>query len=190
VTDTHHHDAGGPGPDAPESLGPALREAVRVLREAPEPSAAWRTGVTDAAWRARAAAGVPRRRVAAIALAASLAGVLVGGGVTWLALRPPPPSMALADPRERDATTVRFTLVAPTAARVQLVGDFNRWDPERAALRRGTDGRTWEIEIPLAPGRYEYSFLVDGVLASDPAAPRAPAGDFGAPNSIVFVRGS
>ncbi|HVZ48452.1 MAG TPA: isoamylase early set domain-containing protein, partial [Gemmatimonadaceae bacterium] len=101
--------------------------------------------------------------------------------------------LAASGPVHRDgpgATTVRFTLVAPRAARVAVVGDFNHWDPARTPMRRAADGSRWEITVPLAPGRYDYSFVVDGVLATDPSAPRAPDADFGAPNSIVFVRGS
>ena len=57
-------------------------------------------------------------------------------------------------------------------------------------MRRSGDGRTWEIEVPLAPGRYAYSFVVDGRLERDPRAPQAVGDDFGSPSSVVMVRGS
>lgn len=185
-----------PTRDDAEPLAPSLRDAVAMLRDAAEPSVAWRAGVVAAATgqgaRRRA---YPARRVMWIALAAGLGGVLLGGGGAWMAMRAvrdsaPLPNTPLASTPSGGVSTVHFTLVAPQAERVSVVGDFNHWDPARTPLRRDADGRRWEITIPLAPGRYEYSFLVDGVLATDPSAPRAPGADFGAPNSIVFVRGS
>jgi len=46
------------------------------------------------------------------------------------------------------------------------------------------------IEVPLAPGRYGYAFVLDGRrFVADPAAPRALGDDFGAPTSVVTVGG-
>lgn len=85
---------------------------------------------------------------------------------------------------------VRFSLVAPNATMVSIVGDFNRWNPRALPMRRSPDGRIWEIEVRLPLGRYDYAFMIDGRLSPDPAAPRDVNDDFGAPNSIVMVRGS
>jgi hypothetical protein len=87
---------------------------------------------------------------------------------------------------------VRFALVAPGATRVSLVGDFNRWDATATPMRQLGDGRLWLVEVPLAPGRHVYAFVVDGDLTPDPAAPRAGEEDFGTPSSVVLVgaRGS
>ncbi len=44
--------------------------------------------------------------------------------------------------------------------------------------------------MPLAPGRYQYAFVVDGRrFVADPAAPRAVDDDFGQPSSVVTVGG-
>lgn len=88
-----------------------------------------------------------------------------------------------------DRSTVRFVFVAPYASRVSLVGDFNRWNPTAMPMRRSADGRAWLIDVPLTPGRHVYSFIVDGDLAPDPAAPRAGDDDFGVPSSVVLVGG-
>jgi 1,4-alpha-glucan branching enzyme len=85
---------------------------------------------------------------------------------------------------------VRFVFVAPYASRVALVGDFNKWNPNVMPMRRSADGRAWMIDVPLAPGRHVYSFVVDGDLAPDPAAPRAGDDDFGVPSSVVLVNAS
>jgi 1,4-alpha-glucan branching enzyme len=79
--------------------------------------------------------------------------------------------------------------VAPSAGNVSVVGDFNQWNPSAIPLRRLSDG-TWIADVPLAPGRYAYAFVVDGRLEPDPSAPRAADGDFGVANSIIMIRGS
>jgi hypothetical protein len=44
------------------------------------------------------------------------------------------------------------------------------------------------VVIPLRPGRYRYTFVVDGTRWSrDPAAPRALEDDFGTPTSVITV---
>jgi hypothetical protein len=180
-----------------ESLPRALRDATRALRDEPEVSDLWRQRLL----REIAASGRPTpgavvsattRRWSMRPSSAIAAGILcacLGAGTTVLtmrALRSPPPAAGVATRQPM----IRFTLVAPAASRVSIVGDFNGWDPAALPLRRSSDGRTWEVEVPLAPGRYAYAFVVDGALARDPSAPQAQDDDFGSPNSILMVRGS
>jgi len=175
-----------------EELPPALREATRLLREEPVPSRDWR----DALEREVAAVARPERgRRWSVrpftAVAAALVCALIGASSAVLVMRgsarsPVPTRLAGA----AQAQLVRFTLVAPGASRVSIVGDFNKWDPSALPLRRSADGQSWEVEIPLQPGRYAYSFVVDGTLARDPSAPQAADDDFGQPNSVVLVKGS
>jgi RNA polymerase sigma factor (sigma-70 family) len=56
---------------------------------------------------------------------------------------------------------VRFVLSDPSARSVALAGDFNRWDASATSLSRLADG-SWSRTLRLAPGRYEYAYLVDG----------------------------
>jgi 1,4-alpha-glucan branching enzyme len=71
---------------------------------------------------------------------------------------------------------------------VALVGDFNDWDTGATQLRTTASGGLWTVEVPLAPGRHRYAFVVDGEeWRPDPAAPRAPGADFGTPSSVVTV---
>jgi hypothetical protein len=83
---------------------------------------------------------------------------------------------------------LQFVLVAPQAASVALVGDFNDWDPARAPMQ--TAHGVWATAIRLAPGRYRYAFLVNGVeWRADPSAPAAKDDEFGTPSSVVTVGG-
>ena len=90
----------------------------------------------------------------------------------------------------RDAPPTRpieLRLIAP-ASHVMVVGDFNDWDPAATPLRRGNEGGTWTVELRLPPGRYRYTFLVDGRRwVPDPVEPRAADDDFGAPMSVLTV---
>lgn len=60
---------------------------------------------------------------------------------------------------------VQFALKAPKAKHVLLAGDFNDWQPEEMSKSKGK----WSLLLPLPPGRYEYSFQVDGSWMTDPA---------------------
>lgn len=81
---------------------------------------------------------------------------------------------------------VKFVFVAPTAAKVSLVGDFNGWDPQATPMQR--TGGTWTVTLPLRAGRHLYSFVVDGSQwMPDPSAPLAPEDGFGNANSVVLV---
>ena len=71
-----------------------------------------------------------------------------------------------------------------------VLGDFNEWNPTRTPLVRHTDG-TWSVTLSLPPGRYRFSFLVDGQSwRADPARPSVPDPDFQVPTSLVRVEGS
>ncbi len=85
---------------------------------------------------------------------------------------------------------IKFVLVAPQAAKVALVGDFNGWDAEATPAQRQSDG-SWATFVQLRPGRHVYSFVLDGkVFMNDPAAPVAPDDGYGQKNSVVVVKGA
>lgn len=94
-------------------------------------------------------------------------------------------------PRATRKRSVQFVLVAPTARKVQVVGDFNDWDrshQEFSAQHRG--GGVWSVTAPVPEGHHRYSFVVDDSLwVTDPTAPRVLDDDFGLPNSALVVGG-
>ena len=52
--------------------------------------------------------------------------------------------------------------------------------------RRASDG-SWSADVPLAPGRHVYAFVVDGKRwIVDPLAPQAPDDGFGPTNAVVI----
>lgn len=64
---------------------------------------------------------------------------------------------------------VVFTLHAPKAKNVFLVGDFNNWNPTVEPLDR--EGNTFTVSLFLVEGTYHYKFVVDGRWIVDPDNP-------------------
>jgi hypothetical protein len=118
----------------------------------------------------------------ALALAAGVAGLVIGTAVTTLKLRPVREAAVAA------TSGVSFVLYAPDAQSVALVGDFNDWDTAATPLRPSGSSGAWGITMPLPPGRYRYGFVIDGTQwLADPGAPPAPDDGFGTPNSVLTV---
>ena len=82
---------------------------------------------------------------------------------------------------------VTFTLLEPNAKQVALTGDFNGWASDATPMTRYGDGH-WEATIALAPGRYEYKFVVDGNWKHDPLARVNVWNQNGSLNSVAQVR--
>jgi 1,4-alpha-glucan branching enzyme len=89
-------------------------------------------------------------------------------------------------PQRATEKPVEFSLRRPEAAVVTLAGTFNGWDPKRTPLRKDGEG-TWTTSLKLAPGRYEYRFVVDGEWLSDPATQEQVPNEFGSTNSVRTV---
>lgn len=180
-----------------DELTGALARATPLLREAPGPRAAWRDallgavaaddGVRPLRWSVRPIAAIAACAACLIAGAAISYGVMRGRSMA------PDATLASAGSVRHGAQgrlPVRFAVEAPEAVHVSIVGDFNGWNPAGLPLHRLADGRTWEVEVGLTPGRYAYAFVVDGRLARDSSAAESGADDFGVPNSVVLVGGS
>ena len=92
-----------------------------------------------------------------------------------------------AAPAKPATKRVAFTITAATDVPVFLAGTFNNWDPESIRLE-GQDG-VYAVELDLAPGSYEYKFIVNGfwTMDPDPARDWVPNG-LGTLNSVVVVK--
>ncbi len=92
---------------------------------------------------------------------------------------------------KRKKTVVKkkqFVFHAPEASYVKIVGNFNNWDPSyKSVMKRNKDG-TWAKNIDLAPGTYQYRFLVDDTWAEDQDNPNLVDNSFGGKNSVVVIR--
>ena len=83
---------------------------------------------------------------------------------------------------------VAFVLSSPEAEEVYLCGDFNDWSPGSIPMIRHGEDHWWERRLALAPGRYEYKFIVNGVWIHNPDAPANVPNVYGSLNSVVEVR--
>jgi 1,4-alpha-glucan branching enzyme len=82
---------------------------------------------------------------------------------------------------------VLFSLSVAGAKVVSVVGSFSEWEP--VALSDEDRNGIWTTEIPLAPGRYEYAFIIDGRwLGQDPSADEYIR-SFGEYSSVRYVGG-
>jgi len=81
---------------------------------------------------------------------------------------------------------ITFKLEAAEAKQACLVGDFNSWDENKHKMKKDNKGR-WTKIVTLAPGRYEYKFLVDGQWQNDPGNDKMVPNTFGTHNNILKV---
>jgi 1,4-alpha-glucan branching enzyme len=81
---------------------------------------------------------------------------------------------------------VFFSLTAPEARAVSVVGDFNDWSPDAHPMKRHESGE-WKKHLFLSPGRYEYKFIVDGQWWEDPTNEEKCPNQYGSCNSVVVV---
>ena len=92
------------------------------------------------------------------------------------------PSLDAQSPR-KIKEGVLFSYIAPGARAVHLVGDFNRWNPEKEPLFNLSGRGLWQKSVRLQPGEYQYKYIIDGNWVLDPANPKTISGPLG-PNSV------
>lgn len=128
-----------------------------------------------------------------LAAAAGIALAVLAGRAWLFPTAHPEPVATAATPARlaSETSAIQFVVLAPRAASVSLVGDFNDWNETATPMTRAEGNGLWSVTVPLTPGRYRYAFLLDGTRwQPDPEAPRALGDDFGRPNSVVTVGGS
>lgn len=80
-----------------------------------------------------------------------------------------------------------FKLTGHTDAEaVAIYGSFNNWIQTKNYCAKDTDG--WDCSIDLAPGKYTYRFLVDGVGLTDPTNPATEDDGQGHAVSVIVIR--
>ena len=81
---------------------------------------------------------------------------------------------------------VNFICTAPEAQSVNLVGDFNDWNPRAHPMKQLVD-KAWTLRADLKHGHHRYAFMVDQVLTLDPRAMGITRNDKGERVSMVAV---
>lgn len=86
--------------------------------------------------------------------------------------------------------TFQYQPVIGGARDIFLAGSFNNWSADGARLSDADGDGTFEVTLPLAPGRYEYKFVVQGTWMTDDNAAEFADDGFGGKNSVVQVGGA
>lgn len=81
---------------------------------------------------------------------------------------------------------VIFSVAAPAANEAYLVGDFNGWSMNEGS-RMNRDNGGFKKELPLAPGRYRYRFVIDGNWIEDPNNPVQELNPYGQLDSLIEI---
>jgi hypothetical protein len=163
-------------------------EAVRAEPIPVRSPGRWRS------WLAPRAVVVTPSRVAVLAAGLVGVGILLGAGSMsgrdsrasgQQELSARPPRLTASD------TVFTFVVIAPSAAMVSVVGDFNQWNAGANPMTRIENSNAWSVTVPMSAGRHLYSFLTVGKdgeqWLADPSAPAAPDDGFGRANSVIVV---
>jgi 1,4-alpha-glucan branching enzyme len=86
------------------------------------------------------------------------------------------------------ASGIRFTVLAPGAKQVSLVGSFNGW-AKGATPMKIQGGALWSVIVPLEAGEHTFMYLIDGSQwVTPPQAEDFVTDGFGQTNGVVVVR--
>ena len=69
---------------------------------------------------------------------------------------------------------------------LDIAGEFNKWNPtaKKMAFKAGV----YSAKLKLAPGNYQYKFVIDGTWCADPENANAVPNDQGTYNSVITVK--
>ena len=100
-------------------------------------------------------------------------------------------------PAKKAATTVvksvakkrliTFTYRAEAGSKVFLSGTFNNWNPTAKQMTEKKKNGIYTAVVKLAPGSYEYKFVIDGTWCADPECADWVQNDHGTLNSVKHV---
>lgn len=83
---------------------------------------------------------------------------------------------------------VTFTVRADAGKAVYLAGSFNQWSPTGKKMTDKKKDGVYSATVKLAPGTYEYKFVIDGVWCADPENTDIVKNDCGTLNSVITVK--
>ena len=83
---------------------------------------------------------------------------------------------------------VVLTVQADPGSTVYLAGSFNKWDPKGLRMVDKDGNGLYSVSVTLAPGIYEYKFVINGVWTLDPDPDRDwTQNGLGTLNSVLRV---
>jgi len=85
------------------------------------------------------------------------------------------------------SVTFRFQPVIGGVEQVYLAGTFNDWKDDRDRMTDDAGDGIFTLTLLLAPGRYEYKFVVDGRYLTDMNADEISGSGRAGDNSIIHV---
>ena len=83
---------------------------------------------------------------------------------------------------------VKFEVAAGVGKTVSIAGSFNEWDPTVKYLQDKDNSGIYSGYLMLAPGVYEYKFIIDGEWRLDEKNANFAPNDFGTLNSVIVVK--
>jgi hypothetical protein len=141
--------------EADVSEGAGGRAGIGMKEQLPSPGPDFTNNVMELIEKE----GTPRKSRGNAWIVAAAASVLIVAGVLFTALFP----LSDTPSPEMDYVKVHFTLSAPEAESVTLVGDFTEWEASEIKLHDPEGDGLWEAEVRLKKGDvYMYNFVIDG----------------------------
>lgn len=84
--------------------------------------------------------------------------------------------------------SVVFTVRADVGKTVYLAGCFNKWNPTGKQMLDKKNTGVYTTTVKLAPGTYQYKFVIDGTWCADPECADFVQNDHGTLNSVITVK--
>lgn len=128
--------------------------------------------------------GIGLKGLGRVFLTAFLMVILLYG--FWACAKPPVMKSGVPQPL---AGAVRFTVLAPGATQVFLVGSFNGWANNATPMKIVDGSSLWSVDVPLTEGEHTFMYVIDGVRwITPPQAEDFVMDGFGQINGVVIVR--
>ena len=93
------------------------------------------------------------------------------------------------NPKKKSATQRELLVTFKTAPgrAVFVAGTFNGWAPRERPMKETSAPGLYSAQLRLAPGLYEYKFVVDGAWVPDVENPQRTPDRLGGWNSVLSV---
>ena len=74
-------------------------------------------------------------------------------------------------PTTKGRKRIEFKVAAAPGSEVLVAGTFNNWDDNSIKMKNQEENGAYSAKILLAPGTYEYKFIINGEWHADPNCP-------------------